>query len=75
MKHTTADLPARKWYIELVLTGGRIMRKVIPAGKVKQSRTVQYKKGTPITHAVEIACLPDANGVRMTDYITKVVAS
>jgi len=72
VKHQSIDLPVRRFYVELLLTGGRIMRKVIHAGKVSQSHTMQFKKGTPITIPVEIKCLPDANGVRVTDYITKV---
>ena len=61
------------WYIELVLTGDRVLRKVIPAAKPKAGRTITYKKGKPIDYTLELTCMPDDNGVTSLDYYAKAV--
>ena len=71
VKNRASELPHRAWYIELVLTGGKVKRKVVAEAKPKGGRTVSYKKGEPITYPVELTCFPDEDGVTSVDFIAK----
>lgn len=56
--------------IEMVVTGGRAMRIVIPNGKISEVGDVEYTAGGAVGYPVTIAALPDTNGKFYYEYVT-----
>jgi len=60
------------WVFEILLSAGRIMRIVIPSGKVTEVGDISFVDGEPIKFDLTIAALPDAIGNTSYRYIAKV---
>lgn len=71
----SAELPECVAVFELVLTGGRVKRIVVPHAKlVDRSGDITYADKDAIMYPVVFEALPDSNGNSHTEYIA-VVAS
>lgn len=71
----SAQLPNVSVVFEIVLTGGRIKRIVVPNAQiVDRSGEITYVDGEPIAYPALFQAYPDANGNSHTEYIA-VVAS
>lgn len=71
----SAQLPNVSVVFEIVLTGGRIKRIVVPNAQIVDRRgEITYVDGEPIAYPVLFQAYPDANGNSHTEYIA-VVAS
>jgi hypothetical protein len=68
----SAILPTISVVFELVMTGGRIKRIVIPTAQiVDRSGDITYTDGDAITYPALFTAFPDANGNYHTEYIAK----
>lgn len=64
------SLPQQVVVFELVLTGNRIKRIVVPNGQIAdRSGEITYVDGEPIAYPAVFAALPDGNGNTHTEYI------
>lgn len=71
----SAQLPSVVVVFELVLTGGRIKRIVVPNAQiVDRSGEITYVDGDPIAYPALFQAYPDADGNSHTEYIA-VIAS
>jgi hypothetical protein len=75
VKQNGAPLPNLVVVFELVLSGGRIKRIVVPnAQVVDRSGEVTYVDGEPISYPALFQAYPDADGNTHIEYITKVTS-
>lgn len=70
VKAGTGEADAQAFVIEMVLTGGRSQRIVIPNGKVSEISDVEFRAGQAIGYTVTISALPDTEGHFYYSYIT-----
>lgn len=70
IQQSTEPLPEVVLVIELVLTGGRVKRIVVPRAKiVDRSGEISYRDDTAIAYPARFAALTDASGNTHTEYI------
>lgn len=73
VKQTSAALPNVVVVFELVMSGGRVKRIVVPnAQLVDRSGDITYTDGDPIMYPVKFQAYPDATGTTHTEYIAVV---
>lgn len=70
VKQSSAELDQCVVVFELVRTGGRIARIVLPNAKlVDRSGAIKYDDKSAVTYPAKFEALPDANGNTHTEYI------
>lgn len=70
VKQSSAQLPGCIVVFELVLTGGRVKRIVVPNAQIAdRSGDITYTDGDAIAYPAVFQALPDANGNSHTEYI------
>lgn len=69
--HTSVDHDQRVYVFELLLKDGRKWRKVVPNGQVTEVGSIVHASGEVAGREITITCSPDADGVRVYDYIEK----
>lgn len=74
IKHSAAELPHRVYVFEILLTGNRVKRIVVPDGQVSEVADVSYTDGDPIGYETTLVAYPDADGVTAYEYIAKIAA-
>lgn len=73
VKQTSAELPEVVVVFELVLTGGRIKRIVVPKARIAdRSGEITYVDGEPIAYPAVFTAFPDTDGSTHTEYIAVV---
>lgn len=73
VKQTSSMLPALSVIFEIVMTGGRIKRIVVPnAQMTDRSGEITYVDGEAITYPAVFTAYPDAAGTTHIEYITVV---
>lgn len=66
----TADpIPNAVYVIDVVMTGGKAKRIVIPDGAISEIGKITYKDDEPIGYELTVNALPDASGVNHYEYI------
>lgn len=76
VKQTSAMLPNVSVVFELVLTGGRIKRIVVPIAQiVDRSGEITYVDGEAITYPAVFVAYPDANGTTHIEYVATAASS
>lgn len=70
--HNAAELKKRSYVFELVLTGNRVKRIVLPNAQVIKTGEISYKAGEEIGYEVEIQAYPDAQGNTVYEYISQI---
>lgn len=76
VKEMGEELPEVVVVFEMVLTGGRIKRTVIPKGKiVDRSGEISHTDGEAIQYPAVFTAAPDEDGATHTDYIAVVSSS
>lgn len=70
--HNNAALPARQYIFEILMTGGRVKRIVVPLGTITEIGEVQYSDGEPIGYAVTLSTAPDKDGNTVIEYIAAI---
>ena len=71
--HNNKDLPARLYVFEILLTGNRVKRIVVPNAQITEVGDVTYVDGDPIGYEVTLAAYPDDAGNTAYEYIAEVV--
>lgn len=71
VKHNAKELPVGVWVMEMLIAG-RILRKVMPRGKIQEVGEVTYKDNDLVKYPATIGLLPDANGDYENDYYAEV---
>jgi len=75
IKQTSAALPNVVVVFEVVMTGGRVKRIVIPNAQiVDRSGDITYTDGDAITYPALFQAYPDATGATHTEYIALVAS-
>lgn len=70
VKQTSAQLPGCSVVFELVLTGGRVKRIVVPNAQIAdRSGDITYTDGDAIAYPAVFEALPDASGNSHIEYI------
>lgn len=67
--HNSEELPARMYVFEILMTGDRVKRIVVPNSKIDEVGDVVYVDGEPVGYTVTLACYPDSNGNTVYEYI------
>lgn len=78
--HTSQDLEYRTWIFEILLTGNRVKRIVVPDGKITDREDVNYQDGELVMYGVTLATRPveveiggeTKRGVTAIEYIAKI---
>lgn len=71
--HNAKDLPRRAYVFEILMTGNKVKRIVVPNGQITEVGDVVYVAGEPIGYEVTLACFPDAAGNTVYEYIAEIV--
>ncbi|MBB4071626.1 phage tail protein [Canibacter oris] len=72
--HNDKELPTGVYVYEILLTGGRVKRIVIPNGQITEIGEVVYQSGEPIGYRVVITAYPDAAGNAAYEYIASLAS-
>lgn len=76
IKQNSGQLPNVVVVFELVLTGGRIKRIVVPNAQIAdRSAEITYVDGAPIAYPAVFTAYPDTDGNTHTEYIAIVASS
>ena len=71
--HNNTELPIREYVFELLVTGNKVKRIVVPAGKITEVGDVVYVDGEPVGYEVTLATSPDASGNTAYEYVAAIV--
>lgn len=69
IKATADPIPNAVYVIDVVMTGGKAKRIVIPDGAISEIGEIVYKDDEPIGYELTVNALPDATGVNHYEYI------
>lgn len=70
--HNSKDLPYRVYVFEILLTGNRVKRIVVPNAKVSEVGDVTYQDGELIGYEVTLGAFPDDAGNTAYEYIAEI---
>ncbi|RTE47731.1 phage tail protein [Actinobaculum sp. 352] len=68
--HNGKTMPRRIFVYELLLTGGRVKRILVPNGQITEVGDVVYQDGEAIGYEVTVTAYPDADGNTAIEWIT-----
>lgn len=71
--HNAKELPSRLYVFEIVMTGNKVKRIVVPNAKINELGDVVYVDGEPIGYEVTLGAFPDADGNTAYEYIAEIV--
>lgn len=71
VKHNAKELPEGVWVIEMIIAG-KIVRKVMPKGKIDEIGDITYNDGNLVKYDVTLGLYPDSNGDYEIDYHAEV---
>ena len=69
IKHNSKEKSVYVYVMEVILTGNRIKRIVVPVGKVIEMGDVVYKDNEPIGYEITVSATPDSSGNTAYEYI------
>lgn len=70
VKHNATPLGRRSWCFEMLMTGDRRKRIVVPDGEITEVGDVSYVDGEPVGYEVTLSAFPDASGNTAYEYIS-----
>lgn len=73
--HNAKELPFRLYVFEIVMTGSKVKRIVVPNAKINEIGDVVYVDGEPIGYEVTLGAFPDADGNTAYEYIAEIVGA
>lgn len=62
------ELPTRAWVFDYALKNGKVLRVVVPKGKVTNREAIKYKDGEVVAYKVTLSAFPDASGNMHYEY-------
>lgn len=71
--HNSKDLPRRLYVFEILMTGNRVKRIVVPNAQITEVGDVSYVDGEAIGYEVTLSAYPDENGNTAYEYIAELV--
>lgn len=71
--HNAKELPNRLYVFEILMTGGKVKRIVVPNALVTEVGEVVYADGEAIGYEVTLSAFPDENGNTAYEYIGDLV--
>ena len=75
VKHNGATRGRWVYAYEILLTGGKVKRVVVPVGEVTEVGDVVYVDGEPIGYEVTVTAYPDAEGNTAYEYVAAIAGS
>lgn len=76
VKSTSKELPECVLVVELLLTGGRVRRVVVPHAKIAdRSMEITFSDDEAITYPAKFSAAPDTNGNYHIEYVSTVAVS
>ncbi|MGP9727886.1 MULTISPECIES: phage tail tube protein [unclassified Glutamicibacter] len=73
--HNAKELPSRLYVFEIIMTGDKVKRIVVPNAKINELGDVVYVDGEPIGYEVTLGAFPDAEGNTAYEYIAEIVGA
>lgn len=70
--HNSDELPNQLYVFEILMTGNKVKRIVVPDSKITETGDVVYVDGEPVGYTVTLACNPDASGNTVYEYIAEI---
>lgn len=70
--HNSKTRPVRAYIYEMLLSGGRVKRIVLPNAQITEIGNVAYKGTDPIGYEATITAYPDSVGNSAYEYIAKI---
>ena len=67
--HNSKELPRRAYVFEILMTGDRVKRIVVPNGQITEVGDVVYTDGEAIGYEVTLSTFPDENGNTVYEYV------
>lgn len=71
VKHNANELPEGVWVVEMIIAG-KIVRKVMPRGKIEEIGDISYNDGSLVSYDVTLGLFPNADGDYEIDYYAEV---
>jgi len=71
--HNASELPRRMYVFEILLTGGKVKRIVVPNAMINEVGDVSYVDGEAIGYEVTLGAFPDEAGNTAYEYIGELV--
>lgn len=70
--HNADDLPRRAYIFEILMTGNKVKRIVVPNGQITEIGDVVYVAGEAIGYEVTLSCFPDSAGNTVYEFIAEI---
>lgn len=70
--HNGKDLPNQMYVFEVLLTGNKVKRIVVPNAKITEVGDVVYTDGEAIGYEVTLGCFPDSSGNTAYEYLAAI---
>lgn len=69
VKHNALPRGRFLYVFEILLTGNKVKRIVVPNGEITEVGDVVYKDGEPIGYEITLSCFPDKDGNTAYEYV------
>lgn len=70
--HNSKALPRQLYVFEILMTGDKVKRIVVPNSQITEVGDVVYVDGEPIGYEVTLSCYPDGEGNTVYEYIAAI---
>lgn len=70
--HNSDELPNQLYVFEILMTGNKVKRIVVPDSKINEVGDVVYVDGEAVGYTVTLACFPDSSGNTVYEYIAEI---
>lgn len=75
VKHNGTPVGRRTYVFDMLLTGGRAKRIVVPNAEITEVGDITYTDGEVVGYEVTLSAFPDANGDTAVEYVSKPTTS
>lgn len=75
VKHNNLDLPRQLYVFEVLMSGNKVKRIVVPNAQITEVGDVTYADGDAISYEVTLSAYPDSSGNTAYEYIAEISGS